>query len=72
MYGVVLGGFQKLAIHRTCIQWTGTWDMDPWSRGGWSQNTWIVALKCNSKKSRTQYSYSVLLFSFLLIIVIIE
>lgn len=60
MYGVVLGGFQKLAIYRTCIQCTGTWDMDPWSRGGWSQNAWIVASVLKKK------SYSVLVFSIII------
>ena len=60
VYGVVLGGFQKLAIYRTCIQCTGTWDMDPWSRGGWSQNAWIVASVLKKK------SYSVLVFSIII------
>lgn len=63
----VLGGFQKLAIHRTCIQCTGTpyLGMDPWSRGGWLQNTWIIAFIQFSailKKSL----YSELVFSIII------
>ena len=48
----VLGGFQKLAIHRTCIQCTGTSTWISWSRTGWSQNTWIVAFTAHSQKKK--------------------
>lgn len=61
----VLGGFQKLAIHRTCIQCTGTWAWIPGRRGGWLQNSWRVAFiqfKVGSKKSL----YSVLVFSIII------
>ena len=34
--------------------------MDPWSRGGWSQNAWIVASVLKKK------SYSVLVFSIII------
>ena len=62
----VLGGFQKLAIHRTCIQCTGTSTWIPWSRTGWSQNTWIVAFSAHSQKKKKRFPNERLVFSIII------